>query len=483
MGDGGRMRPARSAFLAVSALGVLFLAGYLPRHNRSSATQAAATRASAALPRVDAAKVRRSPAISEMELPGMLTPLTEAYIYARATGYVRKRYADIGDRVRAGQLLADIEAPDLDEQVRQAQAALTQSERALGQARFSLDQAKAQLELARVTWDRYRPLVAQGVLAKQDGDQQLANFRAASASMQALQENVAVAEQNIAGNRANVQRLLALQEFEHVRAPFAGVITARNVDVGALISGGGSTLGLSTSPSGGTQNIGAVGTAGAATASVGSAISAAGAPGGPTPGGSSTGEMFRIAQSGVVRVLIDVPEENAPIIRRGQQAQLRLPAFPGRVFEGRVTRTAGALDANTHTLLTEVQAANPAGELLPGMYAQVKLASRRADPPFLVPGSSIIVRPDGPKLAVLEDAPNAPNGARRVHLQQVTIGRDYGTATEITEGLQGWEYIVLTPGDNVQEGALVQPVSAPPAGNERGTPGQQPPQARRPSGS
>jgi multidrug efflux pump subunit AcrA (membrane-fusion protein) len=489
-----RRTPAIAGLLALVVLALLLLAGYLPRRSRTAGIHAAAARAASNIPQVSATQVRRAPENSELMLPGILTPLTEAYIYARATGYILHRYADIGDRVRAGQLLADIEAPDLDEQVHQAEAALAQSERALGQTQDSLHQAQAQLELAQLTWNRYRTLVARGVVSRQDADQQLTNLRAASAAVEALKENVGVAEQNIAGNRANLRRTLALQAFKRVTAPFAGVITARNADVGAFISGSGSTLGLSTSPAGGTQNIGAVGTAGAASASVNTAISAAGSPGGPTPGGSSNGELFRIAQSGTLRVLIDVPEESAPTIRPGLVAQLSLPAFPGRHFEGRVTRTANALDANTHTLLTEVQVRNPNGEMLPGMYAQVRIISRRAEPPFLVPGSAIIVRAEGTEVAVLSDAPGEPAGVRRIHLAPVLIGRDYGTVTEITEGLSDGQSVVVTPGDDVQEGALVRPVATPPADNavgarpgdsreqERGgtTPGggHPPPQAR-----
>jgi multidrug efflux pump subunit AcrA (membrane-fusion protein) len=324
--------------------------------------------------------------------------------------------------------------------LRSARAELAQAERNLGQTQGSLVQGQAQLELARTTWDRYRTLVANGVLARQDGDQQLTNFRAASATVQALQANVAAAEQVIHANRANLQRLVVLQEFKSVTAPFAGIVTARNVDVGALISGAGATLGASTAPAGG-----------------------------PPPGSSPTGEMFRMAQIGTLRVLINVPEVSAPAIRAGQTAELTLPAFPGRTFTGHVTRHANALDTNTHTLLTEVQAANPTGELFPGMYAQVQFAIRSANPSFLVPGSAIIVRSEGTRVAVLQSAPDgSPDGTRRIHLQPVVIGRDYGTVTEITQGLQGWEYIAATPGDRVQEGALVRPVSAPSAGKGQG---------------
>jgi RND family efflux transporter MFP subunit len=418
-----RTRLLTAGLIAAAAGVALFLVGYLPRRTRLQAAESAASRAASELPVVSVTRVKPAPEVSKLVLPGILTPLTEAYIYARATGYVRKRQVDIGDRVRAGQTLAEIEAPDLDEQVRQAQAALALSERSLTQAEQSLRQSEAQSELAKATWDRTRPLVAQGVLSAQAGDEAQAGYNAAAATARAMEASVAVARENIRVNRANLQRQTQLQSFERVQAPFTGIVTARNVDVGALISAAGSTAG----------NIGT--------------------------SGAGAGEMYRMAQIDVLRVLVDVPEESAPFVRVGQAAALSLPAFPGRTFAGRVARTANALNSNTHTLLTEVDLRNP-GELMPGMYAQVRLENRRKETPLLVPGSSIIVRAEGTQVAVLQDG---ENGAKRIHLQAVAIGRDYGVTTEITQGLRGGEYIVATPGDAVREGALVRMAEAPPA--------------------
>ncbi len=437
--------PARRVALIVAFLVVAFAAlfafGYRSYLQRLRLVETEAGAEAGTLNRVNVEKVRRAPETTVLSLPGNIAPVTEAYIYARASGYVRRRNVDIGDRLQAGQLLAEIDAPELDQQVQQARAASAQAQKLLDQAKADLVEARSRQELARVTWDRYKVLVEHGAVSRQEGDQQLAAFKSTSAAVDAAEARVGSADNNVQASRANLERLVALQEYEKVRAPFSGVITARNFDVGALISASGASQGQGPGTGPGAL--------------------------GPSSGAQG-GELFRIAQIGVLRVLINVPESDAPGVRVGQAAIVTLQAFPKRQFEGRVTRTANAVDVSSRTMLTEIRVQNPEQLLLPGMYVTVQLVSPRRDPPLLVPGGSVMTSARGLSVAVLVDlqpdesrARSYPSGAKRVHLQAIQVGRDNGQDLEVLGGLQGWEYIVLNPGDEIVEGAAVLPVAAP----------------------
>lgn len=416
---------------------VLSIAGIIPRQRRVKAADDAAKAERETLPTVLVAPARRAPAVTELLLPGDITPLTEASIYARSSGYVRRRLVDIGDHVRAGQLLATIEAPDLDQQVAQARAAVAQAQQQLAQARAQLQQSNAQLDLARVTRDRYVTLVQKGALSRQDGDTQETNFQTSQATVGAYAANVHAAEENVRAAQASLDRLISLQGYEEVTAPFAGIVTARLVDQGYFISAGGASSGPAPMGLGGSTP-------------------------GATAGASAGGELFRLAQIGTVRILLNVPQTDASGIRVGQDADVLLAEFPGRVFSGRVTRTANSLDINTRTLLTEVQAPNPQSTLLPGMFAQVRLRSQRPNPPVLIPGDAVIAGQEGLSVAILRNPrPSGPDGAvRQIHIERIQEGRDNGVQVEVTSGLEGWEYVVVNPSDAVREGALVRPQAA-----------------------
>ena len=460
--------PRRLLWIVVAA-GILLLAllafGLLRHYRQQKSVQASARQQEESLPIVNVIKVRRSPADTSQMLPGNMTPLTEAYIYARANGYVRKRLADIGDHVKKGQLLAQIEAPDLDQQVEQARAAVAQAEHQVQQADQQLANTRSQEELARVTWDRYRVLLQPGAVARQEADQQYTSYRSATAAVGAAEANLSAARQNVEANRANLNRVLALQGYEDVRAPFSGVITARNFDVGALVGGSGAPLGGSNIPLGGTQVSGSAGNAGAtgnpgAGASAGGALSATSASG-------SAGEMFRMAQIGTLRILVNVPQESASFIHVGEHATVFAQGYPNDRFEGRVTRTSSSIDLITRTLLTEVDVTNPNQMLLPGTYSEVQIENVRPHPPLLVPGDTIMAGPNGLQVAVLAPVRQSqdndqqrrqyPPDARQIHVVDVQVGRDYGTEIEIVTGLKGDEYVVVNPSDVVQEAAVVKP--------------------------
>lgn len=426
------------------------IAGYLPRRAREAEAAAAAREERTDLPTVTAAYVRRAPANTELLLPASISPLIEASIYARAAGYVRKRYVDIGDHVRAGQLMADIETPDLDQEVAQGRAAVSQAQQQLGQTQAALIQAQAQRDLAKVTWDRYRNLVARGAVARQDADTQETSYRTSSALVTAQEANVRAAQEAVRQAQANLDRLVALQDYQRVRAPFTGIVTARNIDVGSLISTAGASQGVSPLSLGG---------------------------GTPSPG-TAGNEMFRVAQIGTLRILVSVPQANAPGILPGMPAEITVAEYPGRIFPGKVTRTANSLDPNSRTMLVEVQAPNHDGKLLPGMYAEVRFRDHRASPPLLVPGDALIVNGSGLQIATLVDASNdagrtgsndagrtgsndaggsdAGGATKKVHFDTVQVGRDYGAETEILSGVAEGQLVVVNPGDEVREGAIVR---------------------------
>jgi multidrug efflux pump subunit AcrA (membrane-fusion protein) len=431
------------AVILAAAAGVYFL-GYLPRERTVRRLDGAAAVRRITPPLVNAAVVKRAAPSTQLMLPGNITPITEAYIYARAAGYLKRRYVDIGDRVQTGQKLADIEAPDLDQQVSQARAALAQAQGQLGQSQAALEQLVATRDLAEITWQRYKVLTADGAVSRQDGDNQATAAKTSAANVVAQQKTVRAMEEYVRASQATLDRLLALQGYERITAPFAGVITARNVDVGALISATGATLGPQRSNAAGPSDV------------------------------PSEGEIFRLAEIGKLRVLVAVPQTNAPGIRVGQAATVTVQQIPSLSFPGKVTRTSDSLDAQSRTLLTEVDVDNPKRILLPGMYAEVSFITDRIDPPFLVPDAALVVRSGGTVLAVL--VPLAPDeqqkiGAegidpetlarvRRVHFQTVGPGRDYGVEMEILGGLKVGEDVVVDPSDAVQEGALVQ-IAAP----------------------
>jgi multidrug efflux pump subunit AcrA (membrane-fusion protein) len=434
----------RPLFVMLALAGVLvpaaFLAGYLPRKSTTWQLDSAAATRRVTPPIVDAAMVKRAPNLSEASFPGSITPITEAYIYARAAGYLKRRYVDIGDRVSARQLLAEIDAPNLDQQVTQAQAAVSQAEGQLGQAEAALVQLTATRDLAAITWQRYQVLTQTGAVSRQAGDTQLTASKTAEANVTAGEKNVAAVRDFVRAAKATLDRLVTLQGYEKVTAPFAGIVTARNVDVGALISATGSTLGPNRASQAAPSDV------------------------------PSSGEIFRVAQIDRLRVLVSLPQHEASEIHVGQPARVGVEELPNREFRGQITRTSNALDAASRTLLTEVQVANPSGVLLPGMYTTVQFVTDRAVPPFLVPDASLVVEANGTTLAMLRPlsekdlASVASKGvdrtvlgrARIVHFQKVRPGRDYGTTLEILDGLQDGEYVVVDPGDAVKEGAILQ---------------------------
>lgn len=393
--------------LVAAVFAAAFVAGYLPHQRQQLQLTAEAKVAQETLPQVSVATALRGSVMGQLELPGNIEPVTEAPILARAEGFVKQRYVDIGDHVTAGALLAEIDAPDLDQQVLQAQASVEQAEADLDRANAALEQGKANEQLAEVNAARWKNLVARGVVSRQENDQYQAQYQSQSANVRALDRAVAAAKGTLAAARANVARLTDMQGYLKVRAPFAGVITQRNVDVGALVNTGNTLL-------------------------------------------------FRIAQTNLLRTYVNVPQVNAQDVRAGQTAFLTTTELPNRKFEGKVTRTSNALDPSSRTLLVEVQVPNPDGKLLPGMYVDVDLSLPRKDPPLLISGDTLVVRPGGTMVALLDSKDS-------VHFQRITVGTDFGDKIEVLAGLKAGDRAIVNPNDAIQEGARVNPVPTAPA--------------------
>ncbi|MEH2466106.1 efflux RND transporter periplasmic adaptor subunit [Nostoc sp.] len=414
--------------------GSLLAIGILPRLSQRSELKAAVKEAST-VPSVNVITARRAAAITNLELPGSVVALNQTTIYARSTGYLRRWYADIGDRVQAGQLLAEIDSPDIDQQVLQAKAELAQAQANVSQTRASLakgvsdlKQAEANLLIARQSWQRWSVLVKQGAVPQQDADTRYATYQANLANVEAAKNtinsdsaNVKAAQANVYASLANFQRNTVLQSYKKVTAPFAGVITARNVNTGVLITAGSGNSNTSSNTN--TSNT-----------------------------STSNTSLYTIAAYDKLNVNVNVPQSLSPSFQTGQTAEITVKELPQRVFTGKVVRTSNAIDPNTRTLLTQLVVENYNATLRPGMYATVKFAINRINTPFVVPDSALVVNAAGTQVATLTKN-------QTVHYQKVVVGRDYGTEVEITSGLTGNESLIATPTVDETEGLRVQPVA------------------------
>jgi RND family efflux transporter MFP subunit len=313
----------------------------------------------------------------EIVLPGDIQPFTDAPIYARTNGYLKRWYADIGTRVKAGQLLAEIDTPEVDQQLQQARA--------------DLGTAEANLRLAEITAARYMDLMKTDSVAQQDVDNATGNLDARQAAAESA--------------RSNVKRLEQLQSFQKIYAPFDGILTARNTDIGALIDSGS--------------------------------------------GGGPARELFHIAAVDRLRVFVNVPQIYSPHVRAGLPARLELTEFPGRHFEGMLVRNSGAIDNNTRTLLAEIDVNNPTGELKPGAYVEVHLKLPSSVTTFMLPINTVIFRSAGMQVATVKDG-------KTVALIPITPGRDFGKDLEVVAGLSGKEWVVLNPPDSLINGQAVR---------------------------
>lgn len=378
--DPAKGKRARWVIVAVVVVIVLLAAqGIWSRHDAHAALERDAEHASQTS--VEVVRPQKSNAGLDLVLPGNVQAFLDTPIYARTNGYLKKWYADIGAHVKNGQLLAEIDTPEVDDQLRAARA--------------DLANANANYALAKSTADRWTDMLKSKSVSKQETDEKVGDMLAKKGTLDAA--------------RFNVARLEKTQSFQKVYAPFDGIVTARNVDVGALIDAGSS--------------------------------------GGPAK------ELFHVAQADRLRVYVNVPQAYAQQVRAQQTAFLTLTETPSKHYPGTVARTSGAVDPQQRTMLVEVDVDNRNGDLLPGAYAQVHFALGAGAAPFTLPGNALLFRPDGVKVATVDPQ-------HKVKLLPVSLGTDFGTRVAIASGLQGDEQVILNPQDSIIDGAPVRIVPA-----------------------
>ena len=374
---------SRVLFGTVAVLAVLFALGFIPRW-RANAALTSSVRDQR--PTVTVISSQKPNEAANLVLPGSTQAIQETALYARTNGYVRKWNVDIGAKVEAGQLLAEIETPDVDQE--------------LNQARANVAQAVANADLARATRTRWQQLVDQKVVSPQEFDEKKSAADARDADLKVAQ--------------ANVKRLEELQGFEKIVAPFTGIVTARNIDNGNLVSSGS----------------------------------------------GQTAPLFRLAQTDTLRIYVTVPQTQARSITPGQGATVSLREIPDKTFEAKVVRTAGALDPASRTLLTELQLPNADGQLFPGMYAEVKFALPQDGRTLLIPGNAVMIRSDGPKVLVVD-------AKQTIRARAVKLGRDLGDKVEIVSGLNPTESLVANPTDALRDGSEVKVQAQPSKGSDQ----------------
>ena len=367
--------PSHRLRIVVILLVVLAAGGALSIARRVSERKAlAAETEKLAVPTVSVTKPSTEPQSDELVLPAQLQPYVDSPIYSRTNGYLLHWYKDIGTKVKKGDLLADIDTPEVDQELSQAKAAR--------------EQIAAQLELAKTSAERWMNLRKTDSVSQQEADQEVNAYKQSQA--------------NLAAADANVRRLQQMEAFKYIYAPFSGVITQRNTDVGALI------------------NAGSAGQRG----------------------------LFNLAQVDPLRVYVSVPQTYSPNVRTGMAAYIQLEEYPGQKFPGKVARTADAIDPATRTLNTEVDVENRDGHLLPGSYAQVHFAVPIQTQRISVPVNALLFRPEGPRVAVV-------GTDQKIKLKTVLIGRDFGSSIEILGGLDPNDQIVVNPADSLEDGEQV----------------------------
>jgi RND family efflux transporter MFP subunit len=315
----------------------------------------------------------RAPVKVPLQLPGETRAYTQAPIFAQTSGYMKKWYFDIGAKVKGGDVLAELDTPEVDQQ--------------LNQSRANLKQAQAALDLSRATYNRNKELFQRHVIAGQDIDNSTGDFQ--------------VKQATVSADEADVKRLEALEDFKLIRAPFDGIVTSRNTDVGALINSG------------------------------------------------SGNALFTMVQISPLRIYVTVPESFSHAVHQGIQADLTFNEFPNRHFTATVVRTAGAIDPTTRTLLTELQVPNESDELFPGAYAQVRLQTESTDRAWLVPANVLLFREEGASVGIVK-----PDG--KVEIRPIKIGRDLGSRLEVVDGLAENDRVIVNPSDSLASGMVVQ---------------------------
>jgi len=401
----GRTMVLLSAGAVALLLGLLSL-GIVSRVRNTRELAQAAERLRTTPPNVYVIRPE-SASVASLTLAATTQAIQDAIIYARTSGYLARRHVDIGDRVTAGQLLAEVASPEVEQQLSQARAELQQSEK-------TLELQRANLDLARATLARYEAADAEGAVAKQAVDQSVATFRTAQAA-------VAAAEATVQSSRANVQRFVEMSSFQRVVAPFSGTVIQRNVDEGALITAGSPVNNTAVAPT--------------------------------TVTGAANG-LFEIAQVDTLRVFVNVPQAYAANVKVGLPVQVAVRGQQAEPVKATVSRTASALDPGSRTLLTQIDIPNASHRMLPGMFVYVDFEVGLSGTRWRIPVTALLFDAQGTRVVLVGQG-------NKLHYQPVVVGRDLGTVIDVQAGLEGHETIVKQPTVSLQEGQTVNPVTAP----------------------
>lgn len=418
--------------------------GVYPRVLQSEELHLSQSKAIASLPVVSTVALKSASAVKDLKLPGSLEAVVEAELYARANGFIKKRYVDIGDKVAAGQLLADIETPEINDSLEESkalvltniagkatiQADIEQSEANYQKALADLAQAKTTVaqrvhdeNFALNTTNRWKKLAQDGAVSLQDAEEKETIYNTSVEATQAARDKVVAAQADVSAAKAHISadraRLTAAsaniqaaqarssrssseQSFQHVVAPFSGVITERSIDQGSLVASGT----------------------------------------------DSKVPLFKLERIDTLKVYVDVPQYSSSAVKVGQTVAISIREFPGREFTGKVARTSVSLDATARTMKTEIHIANPGMALAPGMFGEVKFAVPRSKNIFLIPSSALVMRSEGPQVIVLDDS-------KKIAYKKVQLGDDLGKEVEIISGLTGQEKLVINPSDTLRDGTKV----------------------------
>ena len=390
--------------LLVVMVGGLMIAGLLPRLARQKSLLAASKDLADRLPVVLVSPAHFATSQDAIDLPGDLVAQIESPIFARADGYLKTRFSELGDHVKAGQVMAELETPELDQQITQARATLAQTQSTIRELQADLDLARANRDLSKVTRDRWQNLLKKGVVSRQEGDEKQADLAVKEAQVAKAEAALGTANDTIHASQANLARLEEMKGFARVTAPFDGLVTARLVDVGVLINSGN---------------------------------------------GGSSKEMFRVAQLQPMRIFVNVPQTYVAQIHAGESAELRVQELPGKVFPAQVKSISTSLDTNSRAMLAICATPNQDGSLYPGMYTQVRFHAANARSSLRIPGDAVVLGTAGPRVATV--------GADHVvHFKNITIGLDLGSEVEVASGLQPGTLVISNPTDAVQENTVVE---------------------------
>jgi RND family efflux transporter MFP subunit len=397
-------------FFAVLAILIAagIVTGLLPRLRREKLLQATEQKETTDRLVVNVAPAKLASPKSTLDLPGDIQALIESPIFPRVGGYISKRLSEIGDLVKAGQVMAEIETPDLDQQLQQARATLSNSQSTLKELEADITLAEANVSLARTTFERWKILQAKGAIARQDYDEKDADFQVKQATLEAAKAKLLSARDTVEANEANVRRLQEMKSFAHVTSPFAGIVTYRVMDVGTLVNAGN---------------------------------------------GGANHEIFRVADIDTMRVFVNVPQTWVGAIQDGQTAELRVQELPGKVFAAVVAHSTHEVDTSSRSMLVILRTPNPQHLLLPGMYAQVRFATSRAVTTLLIPGDALLNGKQGTRVATV-----GRDG--KVHFASVRVGNDFGNEIEILDGLTPDTPVIMNPTDAVREGTPVDAQNA-----------------------